>query len=312
MNRTGMRCTFLCDRTAWTMMIAAAILAIVRGPLPDVAYEDAFFDYQKLTWKENAEVVMLGDSRTLVGLSPSVMASELKPRRIRNFAFAAAGYSSDYLNAAEKVWDPATDRKIAILGITPRSLRQLSLKSNQFVASSASLTSTNVWKARWLGWAKTTWAPLDRQFLNQIISGVRYDASEHRSSDGWLEPRTSHIGHAESLNYYKQARKDPISNEIVEGVLAKVREWNARGIQVFGFRPPTCAAMESLEDDFSEQAFAQAFEAAGGYWLTPSSEGLVTFDASHLDRDSAREFSARMARAISATESTLMAEMGAR
>ncbi|MFO1043248.1 MAG: hypothetical protein U0941_15755 [Planctomycetaceae bacterium] len=28
--------------------------------LPDVAYEDAFFDYQKLTWKENAEVVMQG------------------------------------------------------------------------------------------------------------------------------------------------------------------------------------------------------------------------------------------------------------
>lgn len=295
------------DRTLQTLLFTVAVLAVVRTPIPDDLEEPRYYDYQKLLWKGNSDVIILGDSRSLVGLSPGIMGSELKQLRIRNFAFAGVGYSAQYLAAGETIWDrtcPGT--KIALLGITPRAFRQVSIKSNQFISCSQSLTLPAYCKSRWLGWVKFVWPPLDRPVIEQIVFGAdqKYYKAV-RYSDGWSEPQAAHIDYQESLNAYKHFKADPISDEIMSHFLDKVREWTDQGIHVYGYRPPTCAEMEALEDDFDEVAFIQTFEKAGGRWISPSEQDLSTYDASHLDRTSSRLYSQRVAQSIRISEAQI-------
>lgn len=296
----------LADRTSQTLLLAAVVLTVFRAPFPADLHEPRYFDYQKLMWKGNADVVILGDSRTLVGLSPGLMATELKGLRIRNFAFGGVGYSDDYLAAAESVLDTSSGRKIALLGITSRSLRMVSIKSNQFISCSKSLTIPTYSKSRWFGWVKKVWPPLDRPTLDQIVFGARqkYFRSQ-RTSDGWSEPQEAHIDYSEALNTYRHFKSDPIRDDIIQQLLYRVRDWSRQGVHVYAFRPPTCDAMDALEDDFAEAAFIRAFEDAGGRWLSPSHRDLSTYDASHLDRPSARVFSTRVGQAISVSEQIL-------
>ena len=103
------------------------------------------------------------------------------------------------------------------------------------------------------------------------------------------------------VRQYSQLMRHPISGKITTDLLDRVRDWSARGICVYGLRPPTCAAMEEVENDFDERQFVIAFENAGGRWLEPSKLGLISFDASHLDAPSAQRLSQRVAREIAAS-----------
>jgi len=293
------------DRTGQTLVIVAFLLSgagwLLRGTLPEDLQNDQHYAYQKLTWRENADVVLLGDSRTWVALSPQEMSNELNDLRILNFGFGSVGYSADYLQAADRVWDRLSDRKIAVVGITPRSLRQISQDDNHFVASSRTFSLYSAWKSRWLGWAPGFWSPIDAGTMKRLMHGTK-PGSARRLDDGSCQPRDEQVDHAVALNYYQNVQRDPIREEVVERLLAKVRDWTTQGIVVYGFRPPTCPAMEAMEQDFHEESFVAAFEAAGGHWLSPSQQDLQTFDGSHLDFPSARLFSIRLASLIRATE----------
>lgn len=290
----------LADRTAQCLMVVAAILGLCRVPWSSTQLDDSFYYYQKLTWKQNADVVILGDSRPMVALSPTAMSGDLKGLRIRNFSFSGVGYSADYLTAAEQVWDnERDDARIALLGITPRSLRRVSLKANRFTSSARTYTPLTYWKARWLSWVPQTWPALDRPFLKVLThAGAPGDFKLYRDAYGWFEPCPQHADLAATTTYYRRIQNDPICPEIVDRVLDRVRRWSAIGIHVYGFRPPTCREMEALEDDFAEESFVRSFEAAGGRWISPPSDDLATYDASHLDADSVSKFSHRIARAV--------------
>lgn len=308
MNATRMIKGLVLDRTAQALLIAVAILVCVRAPWPSTPHEDRYYYYEKLNWRANADVVILGDSRALVALSPESMAADLTDLRVRNFSFAGVGYSPDYLAAAEQVWDNQGTSKIALLGITARSLREISQRDDQFITSSRTLSPPAYWKARCLGWVPRIWPPLDRSLLNQVFYGRSQQRNAvRRKADGWFEPSADSINIAESLRYYRQIRRYPIDSDCISHLLATVEDWTRKGIHVYGFRPPTCKEMEALEDDFEEASFARAFENAGGRWLAPSSEGLTTCDASHLDRQSVAAFSERVAKAVSTSENAFAA-----
>lgn len=293
----------MADRTAQTLLLSAVLLAcgtgIIRGPAPQEMRDSlVFFDFQKLMQKQSVDVVILGDSRTLVGVSPAVMEASLPDLEIFNFAFAGAGFSTDYLGAADAAWKPDSHHKIAVLGITPRSLRQVSQTDNQFLTCSRSLTQYAWWKSHWSGCIDYLWPTLNRQLFEQLRHANGPDPEPRRHPDGWLEPRSEKMDFSESHRYYERMRHDPIREEVIDRALAKIRTWTEQGITVYAFRPPTCDSMELLEDDFAEPQFAARFESAGGHWLRLGTEGLETYDGSHLDRASSRLLSSRLARQI--------------
>ncbi len=299
------RC-LLVDRTGQTLLMAAAILGLagwcIDEPLPPE--NDQAFWYEKLSWRGNADAVILGDSRLHRGLSPKVMAAELPGTRVLNFGFSSVEYSPEYLDAAERIFDQRSRQKIALLGVTPHSLRDRRESTNQFFRSSETFTPFTHQKARWLGWVERRWPALSRQVIEALVRGRnRASFKTRQHPDGWVESGDSQINPAPLLAVYRRIQQQhPVDDRIIHVLLSRVREWTSQGIHVYGFRPPTCPEMEETESDFSEAAFVEAFENAGGVWLTPSTPGLRTFDGSHLDAESAMLLSTRVAHTIQVSQ----------
>lgn len=295
------------DRTSQTLLLAAVLLVgsavCLRGPFPADARDDIYYKYHRLQWKSEADVVLIGDSRTMIGVSPGAMSDSLLGLRIRNFAFGAVGYSDQYMDAAEATLDQADGAKIIVMGITPRSLRRVATRDNQFIRSVNSMSRYNYWKAGWSGVFHHYWRPWRADEARDAAANPITAPRHHL--DGWVEPLPFNVNPAVSLRHYEEICRDGIDREIVDGLLARVRDWSKCGIRVYAFRPPTCEEMVALETDFAESSFANAFEDAGGRWLTPSNEGLKTYDASHLDLPSTLLLSRRLAHVISFSEKSM-------
>ena len=211
------RC-LLVDRTGQTLLMAAALLALAgwRTNEPTPLGDDHFFWYEKLSWRGNADVVILGDSRLHMGLSPAAMSAELPGTRILNFGFSSVEYSPEYLDAAERVFDQRSRRKIALLGVTPHSLRDRRQTINQFCRSLETFTPFTHQKARWLGWVERRWPAMSRQMIEALVLGrKRASFKTRRHPDGWVEAGVSHIDHAPELASYRRIQQHhPVDDEI--------------------------------------------------------------------------------------------------
>jgi len=296
----------LMDRTGQALGLASTLLLVtavaMRGLYPFDFRERIYFDYQRLQWNAEADLVLIGDSRTMIGVSPGAMTELLPELRIRNFAFGAAGYSDQYLDATETTLDRVHGARMILLGITARTLRRTSLGDNEFVRSSGTQSAYNVWKSGWGGAIQHYWRPLDRRHPSELGPGGEPGAAARWHRDGWVEPWDAQVNPAVTLRYYAELQQEGIDAAIVDRLLTRVRQWTDRGIRVYGFRPPTCDAMVAVETDFDEAAFVREFQRAGGQWLSPSGEGMTTYDGSHLDRPSALLLSHRLAELIAEKE----------
>jgi len=97
------------------------------------------------------------------------------------------------------------------------------------------------------------------------------------------------------LNSYEFIFDDnQVSDSIINLVVQHVSEWVTSGIRVYAYRPPTVNSMVSLEDHksgFKESFFVADFEKAGGVWINIENDGYISYDASHLQKESAIELS---------------------
>lgn len=84
-------------------------------------------------------------------------------------------------------------------------------------------------------------------------------------------------------------------------MLARVEQLTARGVRVYGLRPPVVPEVIELEDrlsGFDEPAFVERFERAGGTWLRFPGADYATVDGAHLRDDAAVQFSKDLARKL--------------
>ncbi len=253
------------DRTRrlqmWVILALSAVVVTatvatrprdVRGVYPDRLWSD------KAHWHAVADVVLAGDSRTAIGLSPAEMAAHLEGVRIRNFGFEAVDFSPQYLKAVEEVLDPASLHKMIVLGVTPLSLTGSAKVKNGFAANlavpKAGLPGRLLDHLQWHLRRMDT-ADLHGFFLHRTNSYAEYH------EDGWVarwQVRDSLQGTLDG--YRKLFDGNLVDAEIRDGVLRQVGEWTRRGIRVYGFRPPTCREMVDLEtaiSGFDETAFVR-------------------------------------------------------
>ena len=87
----------------------------------------------KMNWHHCADIVLAGDSRIQVGVSPERMNRQLPGLRILNYGFGRVGYSQEYLRAVEALLDPASSDRTIVLGITPSALLKVSQQNNVFL-----------------------------------------------------------------------------------------------------------------------------------------------------------------------------------
>lgn len=300
------------DRSAWTLVLTCifiAILGTVRRN-DSSGMEPESFWAMKSEWRNQADIVLLGDSRTLIGVSPAAMQEALPNARILNYAFGKVGYVESYLLMVEELLDKTSEQPAVVLGITPLSLTHSSWQTNGFLTYIVEGNTTK------LG---SRFATLRHFFMpittRELINTLGPDDKavhkyRHWHRNGWLEAYDVPEDPRESMEDYATIfgpdRQGPTRREVADLVIDAILGWTARGIRVYGFRSPTSEAMVALEGNqahWDPDEFIGRFEAAGGSWLTFDEDAYHAYDNHHLDSESAKRFSADLAAKIAADRS---------
>jgi hypothetical protein len=259
-------------------------------------YEGCFW-LMKSDWKNCADIVLAGDSRTGSGVSPAKMSEHLPGRIILNYAFDGVQFHEEYLRSIPKVFDSRTSEKVVILGITPRALIGSSITNDQFKDSKRlSKYHSEILLAVMDRPLRLLYPMRIREFFYMFFLGRdtrRFFRIYH--ADGWAERNTMQSDSEEMVNLYKETFiKHQVSPNIIAGLLRFVQEWTKIGIKVYGFRPPTSPQMFEAENalsGFDEKSFVLSFEQAGGKWIAVKQTDYPTYDGSHLRPGAAEAFS---------------------
>ena len=297
------------DRTAWTLVLTCvfvAVLGTLRRSDFDGMEPEAFWA-MKSEWSGQADIVLFGDSRTLFDVSPASMGDALPNTRILNYAFAGVGYTDSYLSMAEELLDKTSEQPTVVLGITPLTLTHSSADDDGFLyyildGNTIKLGSRFATLRRFLMPITT------RELINTFGPDNKvFHEYRHSHRSGWVEaydaPEDTYETIAYYANLFRADRRGPSRRDVADSIIDAIPRWTAQGIRVYGFRPPTCEAMLTLEDAQAHWAageFIGRFEEAGGNWLTFDEDDYHAYDNSHLDSESAKRFSADLAAKIAA------------
>jgi len=245
----------------------------------------------KSDWHHDADVVILGDSRSASDLLPREMSSTL---RIANFAFPGNAYLDDYLSRGLAILDPSAKRRVLIIGMSSKTLTR-SLEGWPPVAARS---WSEVWKWRHLPELLGVFARITKwELVNTLRGKPELGTWREFRADG------SFVGGAvwgnAGMPPVEGARSYLAGHAIDEAIVAElmrtVAKARADGIEVYGVRLPSSTAVDAIEEEvhhFSEADFADKFRGAGGTWITvPDRTDYQTYDHSHLIQPDAERFS---------------------
>lgn len=293
-------------RIPYVFLVAALLAAIIYSVRDEMDTEEIKKNRYwviKTRSTERYPVVFGGDSRVFRGISPEDFSAGFGGIQSYNYAYWANGYGRDYLKGLENKIDTSSEVKLIILGLTPHSLTEKTAQSPHYHWE-LSRAKENVMQTIYFSTIQEIFAPYKVNELLKRITG-KSKPSNYRITyhpNGWVEsywivPDTSY-----SARFYKDLFEgDPVSDEVISGLLEFVRKWTAMGIHVAAFRPPTSHTLRYYEQErggFSEEEFVKRFKEAGGIWIDVDPDRYQTFDGSHLDHNSARRLSADLGREL--------------
>ncbi len=299
------------DQTTRTLILAVLIILVMGSLRPNKPQGINPKQYwrDKSQWKHCADMVLAGDSRVLMALSPAEMEKILTDLQIVNYGFGGVWYSRDYLEAIENVLDPNSNMKVIVLAISPRSLTE-GTKNNK-----GNFTEVhNAHKKDAV--LELFFAPV-LQFLEPMSFDDAIDGAfpSLASSivrmtyypDGWVSS-TCEVNRRGKwvLNRYRRLyKKYAVMDSTVQNVMDYVSIWRDKGITVYGFFPPSCSEMRQIEqnlESFNQDPFIKKFERHGGIWIDVNQTDYDSFDGCHLQDKAAVEFSADFAGAVKQIE----------
>ena len=291
------------DRLVQTFLLATIGLVVMGllGPgSPDpqeevLAKQTAFF-INKAHQTEKFDMVIVGDSRALRGLSPAEISKQLPDVSIFNFAFNAGGMNVEMYDEADKLLQADSSTRSVLLVPTSLAFMLHKTSNSQFreyrlkpkdqawlyqnapaVANFFQSLSPSVFLRRWFDLKP-------QKFLTQEFT-----------SDGWLATEQTPRDDVTNLHTQREIlASHKIDPGLISEFMAKTKAWTNDGTNVFALFPPAYEPRAALEDsllDFDKAAFRLAFVQAGGIWLDPTEAAYVTYDGSHLEKASALEFS---------------------
>lgn len=291
-------------------VITAALSALLIGvvgvfwPRTNSGVPGPQFELIKLDWKHEADLVIGGDSRAAGGLSPGAMKDVLGERRILNFAFSNNGYAREYLEAIDRVLDPNARRKAIVIGVSPFALTK-KLEGSGYLAAQRPQWFRLRWKH--FGDVLGFFEPIEPwQVIDRLRGHPERGFFREYHPDGWLASRL--VPPKLTVTVVKAEREylgDRVSPEVSARLIASVREWRGRGIEVYGFRTPAAPEVVRAEEvisGFDPVAFSTAWREAGGVWIDLPAREWSTYDGSHLVPEEAVVLSGIIARAIAEAE----------
>ncbi|MDY6913736.1 MAG: hypothetical protein SVT52_04685 [Planctomycetota bacterium] len=306
---------FLCDRTFWSLLLATGLLGTLTGLRNSQrqGLHPRQYDRIKAGWHHCADVVLIGDSRVMCGLSPAAMASQLPGLRILNYGLAGQGLCPEVLDKIEQLLDPQSQRKTIVLGLSPALLRGgIGGIGGEKPKGPQSATDAPAHQRIVRQWFEPLVESLDTMSIQQILQ-VTFGRTKKRYSlkiyhaDGWMETSLVPENRSRALSHYIKRFSDIAVRDgrLLKLLTDRIRRWHSRGIRLYAFRPPTTAKMVALENTlggFNQDAAVAALTAAGGIWLPVDQTGYHSYDGSHLRYDAARKLSADLAEQIRRAE----------
>jgi hypothetical protein len=293
-------------RILFTMLLAALLslpLYLLRDDMDTEEIRKNRYWVVKTRDTCSYDIVFGGDSRVFRGISPEHFAAELQDRSVINYAYWANGYGADYLEGLEEKVDMDSDFRMIVLGISPHSLTRNTARSPHYHAE-LNRSKESVIQTIYLSQLQQYFAPYGVIDLFEKLTGKSKPNNTRiiYHPDGWVEtywivPDTSNA----AKSYRTLFEGDPVSDEVIDGLLAKVRYWTSKNIYVVGFRPPAYYSIRQFEEQmgaFSECSFVEGFTAAGGIWIPVDPDVYESYDGSHLEHQSAMRLSADLARLI--------------
>jgi hypothetical protein len=298
------------DRVFQTFVVTIILLAafsFIKPASPDpeenVQSARTGFFIAKAHQRGRFDGVIVGDSRGLHGISPSVMSQVLAGNTIYNVSFNAGGMNEEIFAYAESLLDPEAEKPMIIVAPTALTFMPHKRANSQYREYLAK-PRDQVWLYQeFPGLAQALQAVSPSVYLRKFWDlKPRKLLYQEYHADGWIE--TDQVPHDESYQLdlaEGSLSRFTIDPEIIDGVMDQTRRWTRAGIQVFGLIPPADADRKALEDSvlgFDEAAFARDFTDAGGTWIDLEDQIRDTYDGSHLTGPAAREFSRQLAEAI--------------
>jgi hypothetical protein len=295
------------DRSARALLLAALAIGgygLLR-PVDVTGLPPSEFWAEKMAWRACADLVLAGDSRTYVGVAPEGMRESRPGRRVLNFGFDNGAFTGAYLDAVERILDPASPHRTVVLGITPHALTLDAARDNWFER----LRRTGAPRPHPL---KLKLSRLLDRFSEPVPPEKAFlllfdpeSAPRHRReyrADGWMASRLTPEMPGKGLEVASGwFREGGVDEGMVAALIDRVERWTASRIRVCAFRPPIAPELAAFEDRagrFDAAAFRKRFEAAGGLWVAIAPEAYRTYDGSHLDRDSALDLGRQLARLL--------------
>ena len=280
--------------------ILIVLVAMWRASTPSPVSgmpEDQFWAV-KYSHTNDADIVLAGCSRVYRGLSPRAIKSVIPGVRVINFGFSATSYEPNYFRAVDRVLAGNSKRKIIVMGVAPHNFKHSNAESNGFLDLKKQ-NAACIELAKQFGSVAHYTRPLSLSGAKSLLTGRQYSLDSGYfqvfHEDGWVESKKIPENPSELVaDFKKGAIEEPPDPELVNQLLNQVRKWHADGIQVYGLRIPTSAAMREVEDTFSrfnESSFKHKFETAGGIWIPVPLDGYDSYDGSHLRADSAIKLS---------------------
>lgn len=285
------------DRTLRTLVLAVVLIVLMGSSRPPVVtglYPNEYWAL-KADWRHCADVLLVGDSRTLCGLSPKEMQKYFPDSHIYNYGFGGAWFSTEYLDKVETVLNPQSNKRTIVVGLSPHSLTKRDAKTGNFYEVISLPKCEKFFNTRLAGLAYF-FEPWSLEEAIKEISPARKETHTKTTfySDGWVSvhevPCSIEKGIRKYTGFYRERLVDP-SN--VDNVIHYVDKWVKRGTIIYGFIPPSCQEMYDLETKVSglnEQELIRRFKEAGGIWIDTDPGAYYSFDGSHLQDEDALEF----------------------
>lgn len=264
--------------------------------------EDEFWA-RKILWKNEFDIIIGGDSRSLIAVSPEVMQEEMQGLRIGNFSFIALVYTPEYLAAMERTLKKDSRNKTIILAISPRSLLDLKGENCYFKEWYSKLKNPlDLILRKHTGWLKLCFREITQADIEKILSSWQPSHLQAFMISGWMPCRLSPERIGKTLEQYRERfKKKKVKESDLSPILDATREWKKKGISVYAIRIPIHQKMLKIEESisgFNEKRFRRLFKAAGGTWLDFNNKRYHSYDGSHLRYDSAVMFSRDLAKMI--------------
>lgn len=277
-----------------TLLMAALLVMALSFYMPknkEKYLRDRFWT-QKTFAPSKYDIVIMGDSRTYRGLSPSVIEKTLPGMKVLNFGYSNGGLNPVMFDAAQKKLSDEGVDKVIVIGVSPNCITGYSQNNDQYVQEK-NRPREDIFERLYLNKLLYYFSPTTPEALKEKLTqkpASSYYLNEYYSN-GYVLSEKFPIDSTEAIpSYIKDYTNYKVEDQSIAILAAQIENWSRKGIKVIGFRPPTTFSMRALEDTlghYNEALIKERFSKAGGYWVDIYPGKFKTYDGSHLDENSA-------------------------